>query len=150
LPNVEITNNGEYGTSWIFKDKGAVQVGSGDIQMNQDGIVKFLSLGNATEYELTLIQVIEKYAEPSLVSPYYCREGLCDAIIIYPELGMALRIFAEDTGEGDRHSIYVASDTVVKYVVFFSTNSKDKNLGGFVDNGLFEDFVSWKGYGVYP
>jgi hypothetical protein len=144
MSDTTITYDTKSGVDWQFgltKDEGG-WLGA------QDGIVNFIVL-SAVNSERTLEEVVASYDYPSYVVPDDCRDGMCVTALVYPDLGIFLNVFVENTGwDNDTIQIEILSNTIVDRVYFI-----EKGMDSFQKNYLIPEdkvpIIKWKGYGDY-
>jgi hypothetical protein len=143
-PGVAITYNKKSGLSWNFGTKAE----GGNIIVSEDGIVSGVWLGSTNE-NLYLKKVTAAYSFPKYVKPYDCRVGMCETVLIYPDLGMLLSVFVKDArGDDEIPQIEILSETIVYRVYFI-----EQGMENFQKILVFQDYdllLEWKGYGEYP
>lgn len=145
LPYIKSQTKTYNSIDWRFvpnKDDG------GWLEASQDGIVHSITLGG--DAEILLQTIIASYGDPKYVKPHDCRDGMCPTLLIYPDLGLWVSVFVENTNEDneDPH-IEILPTIASNRVVFIKSgmgNAK-KELSLFQDDRLT---MEWKGYGVYP
>jgi hypothetical protein len=151
LPEIKITSKSEFGVSWDFiqnKDEG------GTVGISEDGIVRTIWLSSVSERKLLLKTIVASYNEPEYVKPYDCREGMCVTALVYPDEGLILSVFVENTGynssqeEDPNPEIEILPDTVVNRVYFIEPGLESfRNL---LRLQAADPIMDWKGYGKYP
>lgn len=151
LPETEITSKSEFGVSWDFiqnEDEG------GTLGISEDGIVRMIWLASVSDRKLLLKTIVTSYNEPEYVKPYDCRQGMCVTALVYPDVGMFLSVFVENTSsnssqEGDPFpEIEILPETVINRVYFTEPGIKSfRNILQLQESELIMD---WKGYGAYP
>jgi len=141
-----ITFKSEHGVDWAFarnEDEG------GTLKTSQDRIVRTIWLGSRSDKKLFVKTIAASYNDPEYVKPYDCREGMCITALVYPDLGMFLSVFIENTGkDNDSPQIEILPDTIVDRVYFIEPGTESfLTLLQFQEAELLMD---WKGYGEYP
>jgi hypothetical protein len=145
LPFIESQTKTYDSVDWRFvPNKGD----GGWMGASQDGVVDSITLGG--DSELLVQTIIASYGNPTYVKPHDCRDGTCPAELIYPDLGLWVSIFVENSsGDNENPKIEILPTTVSDGVVFIESGMENtkKNLSLFQDDRLTMD---WKGYGNYP
>lgn len=120
--------------------------GGGIIRGSQDGIINSIELGG--DSEILLQTIIASYGYPKYVKTYDCRSSMCATFLIYPDLGMLVDVFVENTSSDGAPQVEILPE-IVSYDVFFIESGMEnfKRITSFQDYGSPMD---WKGYGVYP
>ena len=144
MPNTVITYNSKYGLTWNFGTK-AVE---GNISMSEDRIVSSIWLANSSNQSLYLKDIVNKYGFPKYVKPYDCREGMCTAVLVYPDFGMLLDIFIMNKGTVTNPQIEILPDTVIDRVYFIEQGIE--NFQKIPDFQEYDLLMKWKDYGEYP
>ena len=145
-PEIKITFKSDNGVDWAFnqnEDEG------GTLKTSQDGIVRVIWLGSLSDKKLFVKTIVASYDFPGYVKPYDCREGKCETALVYPDVGMFLSVFIENTRQdNDSPQIEILPDTIVDRVYFIEPGTGSfLNLFQFPESELLMD---WKGYGEYP
>ncbi len=144
-PEIKIKFQSKDGIDWTFKqnkDEG------GTLRASQEGTVRIIWLGSVSDRKLLLKTIIASYANPEYVKPYDCREGMCETVLVYPDFGMLLNVFIENTGKLNNPQIKILPDTIVDRVYFIERGMENfKKIPDFQDYDLL---MKWKGYGEYP
>lgn len=143
-PDVKISYRVNNSIEWDFTPN---KNGGGIIRASQDGIINSIELGG--DSEIMLQTIIESYGEPKYVKTYDCRNSMCAAFLIYPNLGMLVDVFVENTGKNDENLQVEILPEIVSYDVFFI----EPGMENFKKITSFQDYGSpmeWKGYGEYP
>lgn len=151
LPEIKITSKSEFGVSWDFvqnEDEG------GTLGVSEDGIVRMIWLASVTDRKLLLKTIVASYNEPDYVKPYDCRQGMCITALVYPDVGMFLSVFVENTSSSSFQEddpfpeIEVLPETVVNRVYFIEPGIKNfQNILQLQESDLI---IDWNGYGAYP
>lgn len=145
LPNIKSQTKAYNSVDWRFSPNNG---DGGWIGASQDGVVDLIILGG--DLEILLQTIIASYGNPKYVKPHDCRDGTCPIELIYPDLGLWVGIFVENTsGDNENPQIEISPTTVSDGVVFIKSGMENtkKNLSFFQDDRLTMD---WKGYGKYP
>jgi hypothetical protein len=143
-PDIKIKYRVNNGIEWDFtqsKNGGGVIIGS------QDGVIRSIELGGDSEILLEII--IASYGDPKYVKTYDCRNSMCATLLIYPDLGMLVDVFVENTGRDDENPQIEILPELVSNDVFFI----EPGMENFQKITSFQDYGSpmeWKGYSVYP
>ena len=142
----EFTNisNSKYGVSWVFRQN---KNEGGTLGASQDGIVDVIWIGSVSDQKLLVKTIATSYQYPKFVKPNDCREGMCEALLIYPDLGMFLSIYVENTGTISMPQFEILPDAGVDRVYFFKAGMESFEQLSFQDYDLL---MEWKGYGKYP
>ena len=144
MPEITITFRSGDGVDWEFnksKDEG------GTLGASDEGIVDIIWLGSVSNTKLHLEEVVATYNTPEYVKPYDCREGMCSTVLIYPDLGMLLSVFVENTGNTHNPKLEILQGTTIDRVYFI-----EPGLDKFQSRIVFQDYdliMAWKGYGEY-
>lgn len=143
-PDIKIKYRYSDAVGWNFnpnKDNG------GWLKASQDGIVRSISLGGNSE--ILLEKIIASYGDPKYVKTYDCRNSMCATFLIYPDLGMLVDVFVENTGRDDENfQIEILPEVISNDVIFIESGMENfKKITSFQDYGSPMD---WKGYGIYP
>jgi hypothetical protein len=145
LPNIKSQTKTYDSVDWRFspnKDDG------GWLGASQDGVVDSITLGG--DSEISLQTIIASYGNPKYVKPHDCRDGMCPTDLIYPDLGLWVGIFVENTsGDNENPKIEISPTTVSNRVTFIKSGMENAQK----EISLFQDYHSpmdWKGYGNYP
>jgi len=143
-PGIVITYNKKNGLSWNFGTK----TEGGNVVLSEDGIVSGVWLGS-TNKNLYLKEVVAAYSFPKYVNPFDCRDGMCDTVLVYLDLGVLLTVFVENKGvNNDTPRLEILPETIVYRVYFIEPGMENsQNYLGSQDNAPIMD---WKGYGEYP
>jgi hypothetical protein len=148
IPGVEFTYTGEYGVSWKFNEN---DTDSGDLRVSENGVVSTIWIGNSIDKDLFLETIITSQGEPAYLEMYDCRlldneKAMCPTILVYPNKGLLIDVFLEDTGEAGTHEINIQPSAIVSGVYFMKPGIENfKALPEFQEYELLE----WKGYTVY-
>ncbi len=144
-PGIVIIYNKPNGLSWNFGSK----TEEGDVILSaENGIVSGIFLSSINK-DLNLEEIIAVYGFPRYVKPFDCREGNCDTILIYPNLGMLLDVYIGNLGIDDvSPQIEILPGTIVYRVYFIETGMENfQKMSIFQYHG---SLMVWKGYGQYP
>ena len=149
IPGVVITYKDEYSASWSFSEN---KTDSGDMRGSENGIVSTIWLGNSSSKSLYLETIVASYGEPSYIKLYDCRaledsgETMCATVLVYPDIGLLVDVFLEDTMVLNAHQVNIQPDIVVSGVYFFQPGLENfKSWSEFQEHELLE----WKGYSIY-
>jgi hypothetical protein len=144
-PQIKIKFQSKDGIDWTFiKNKDE----SGTLKATEDGIVRVIWLGSASDRKLLLKPIVSSYGSPEYVHPDDCREGKCVTDLVYPKMGMFLSVFITNKGSIDNPQFEILSDTVVDRVYFVEPGiEKFQGFYGSLEPDLL---MPWKGYGEYP
>ncbi len=143
-PEFRSVSTSKYGVSWVFSrndDEG------GTLSISQDGTVDAIWIGSASDKKLLVETIVTSYNYPDCVKPSNCREGKCEALLIYSDLGMFLSTYIANTGTISTPQFEVQPDTKVDRVYFFEPGIENFQKLSFQDYDLR---LKWKGYGRYP
>ncbi len=138
----------EYKSPWALDWKFANNVEGGTLSGSEDRIVDAIVIGTESDRNLLLKDVVASYGYPEYVKPFDCREGTCTPLLVYPDLGIFLRVFLENTGSVDRPQFEVLADTVIHRICFM-----EKGIEAFRKVADLQEYAllwEWKGYGEYP
>lgn len=146
-PGITIKLRSKYGVDWEFDQNRSE---GGTITISSDDKVSAIWLYNALEGKalLDLESIVMSYNYPEYVKPYDCREEKCSAMLVYPDLGMLLDIYVENTGTVESPNINILPTTTVRRVYFI-----EKGLDNFEAIPDFQEYdllMKWHGYGKYP
>lgn len=145
MQGTTITYNKNNGVEWDF---GSTKTDCGWLNA-EGGIVNFVILSSVDD-NLTLETVVASYGFPNFVVPEDCRDGMCDTVLVYPDIGIWLNVFIENKG-GNSNSIKVEihPDTIV-YRVHFEERGIENFKQSYLSPQENVPIMTWKGYGSYP
>ena len=138
-----ITFQAKQGFDWRFSETGT---DGGHLYAKEGDIVSAVIV-SSSDYELHVDEVVAVYGEPGYVEAYDCRAGMCETVLVFPELGMLLDVFVRNNREAEAPQVGIQPGTAVQKVVFFPAGLKNfKEKPEYQGYPLWE----WKGYGDYP
>ncbi len=143
-PEVTVRYKGIDSVDWNFSNND----GGGTLTASGDGIVDTIWMGSGSDSKLLSKEVVASYGYPEYVKPFDCREGMCESLLLYSDLGMFLTVFVRNTGTTDHPQFEVSPDTAITRVYFI-----ERGLESFQRIPDFQDYDllwGWKGYGQYP
>jgi hypothetical protein len=146
-PGVTVKLKSKDGVDWEFNQN---RNQGGTIKMSADNIVNTIWLYSPLEGKalLDLESIVMSYNNPEYVKPYDCREGKCSAMLVYPDLGMLLDVYVDNTGTVESPNINMMPTTTVRRVYFI-----EQGLDNFEAIPDFQEYyllMRWHGYGEYP
>jgi hypothetical protein len=143
-PDLTVISKSEYSVSWVFnqnKDEG------GTLGAPDDGVVGTIWIGSASDKRLPVKTVVAFYNYPKYLKPDDCREGMCTVLLIYPDQGMFLSVYVENTGNTTAPKFMVLPDTSVDRIYFFAPGIASFQELSFHN---FDLLLDWNEYREYP
>lgn len=91
---------------------------------------------------ISLQEAINVFGKPSSVQSFSCAQNICDVYVIYPELGLSLRLLLE-SGE---YAFTIAESSEIVGIKFFTPG-----IDNYLKEPIFQAFSirEWVGYGIY-